>query len=80
MYALWSFAKAYVEDKDRVLVDGGKGAEIRVGLLALLAIFFFFFSVFGTVRMVSMVISFDKLLYLEVYCHVICVLSLPFFF
>ena len=30
VYALWSFAKAYVEDKDRVIVDGGKGAEIRV--------------------------------------------------
>lgn len=30
VYALWSFAKAYVNDKDRVLVDGGKGSEIRV--------------------------------------------------
>lgn len=30
VYALWSFAKAYVQDKDRVMVDGGKGAEIRV--------------------------------------------------
>lgn len=30
VYALWSFAKAYVQDKDRVSVDGGKVAEIRV--------------------------------------------------
>lgn len=30
VYALWSFAKAYVSEKDRVMVDGGKGAEIRV--------------------------------------------------
>ncbi|CAN0166637.1 unnamed protein product, partial [Laminaria digitata] len=33
VYALWSFAKAYVEDKDRVIVDGGKGAEIRMDAL-----------------------------------------------
>lgn len=30
MYALWTFAKAYVADKDRVAIDGGKGAEIKV--------------------------------------------------
>lgn len=29
VYALWTFAKAYVADKDRVAVDGGKGAEIK---------------------------------------------------
>ncbi|CAM9665388.1 unnamed protein product [Pylaiella littoralis] len=33
VYALWSFAKAYVQDKDRVSVDGGKVAEIRMDAL-----------------------------------------------
>lgn len=30
VYALWTFAKAYVADKDRVAIHGGKGAEIKV--------------------------------------------------
>ena len=30
VYALWTFAKAYVADKDRVAIDAGKGAEIKV--------------------------------------------------
>lgn len=35
VYALWSFAQAYVAEKDRVVVEGGKGAEIRVRVSAL---------------------------------------------
>ena len=34
VYALWTFAKAYVADKDRVAIDGGKGAEIKVSQYA----------------------------------------------
>lgn len=30
VYALWTFAKAYVAEKDIVMLDGGKGADIRV--------------------------------------------------
>eukprot|EP00752_Nemacystus_decipiens_P008857 g7903.t2 len=33
VYALWTFAKAYVADKDRVAIDGGKGAEIKMDAL-----------------------------------------------